>query len=128
MRQLIGLELVGNELHQSPAKHLGHVGLDQLRVGRHQRARQVRKQVIDVTVPAQVLDHRVQPPELFAETAPASPRSAVASGVGIDVIDPGGTAAFLSCRHVRGHRVAGRDLDHGTRAQTEEPPPPHLAR
>ena len=67
MIELIGLEALGDVPHQPAGQHLRDVGLDQLRVGRHQRAGQVGQQVVDVSVAAQGLDHRVQPAELLAE-------------------------------------------------------------
>ena len=52
---------------QPPRQHLGHLGFEQLGVRRHQRAGQVGQEMVDPAVPAQVLDHRVQPAELLAE-------------------------------------------------------------
>ena len=65
--ELVGLEALGDVPDQPAGQDLGHVGLEQLGVGRHQRAGQVGQQVVDPAVPAQVLDHRVQPAELLAE-------------------------------------------------------------
>ncbi len=67
MIELIGLEVLGDVPHQPAGQDLRNVGLDQLRVGRNQRAREVGQQVVDVSVAAQGLDHRVQPAELLAD-------------------------------------------------------------
>ena len=67
MIELIGLEVLGDVPHQPASQDLRNVGLDQLRVGRNQRAGKFGQQVVDVSVAAQGLDHRVQPAELFAE-------------------------------------------------------------
>ena len=45
--ELVGLEVLGDVPDQPARQDLGDVGLDQLRVGRHQLAGEVGQQVVD---------------------------------------------------------------------------------
>ena len=133
MIELIGLERLGDVPHQPAGQDLRHVGLDQLGVGRNQRAGKVGQQVVDLAVAAQGLDHRVQPAELLAEprvqgrltwpsTGTAGDRSRGRAG-GLDL-----RPRPARDRRIGRHGVGGRDLDQRPRTQAEQPAAPDLAR
>ena len=78
-------------------------------------------------LPAQGLDHRVQPAELLAEPRLQGRRRA---GRRRDAGDRrrAGIDAVLATSTSDGHAIGGRDLDQRARPQAEEPAAPDLAR
>ena len=121
MIELIRLEVLGDVPHQPASQDLGNIGLDQLRVGRNQRAGKLGEQVVDVSALAQGLDHRVQPAELLADPRlqgrPTLRCATWSAG-------PGRLATSSS----GGHRVGRDHLDQRLGPETKEPPAADLAR
>ena len=74
-------------------------------------------------LPAQGLDHRVQPAELFAEPAPAGRRRAR-----LAIASPATGRGGDRRARAASAGIGRGDLDHGPGPKTEEPPAADLAR
>ena len=122
MIELIGLEVLGDVPHQSASQDLRNVGLDQLRVGRNQCAREVGEQVVDVSAACSRSRPSRAAGRVVRQPAPATPADAGELAVAADRAGPPVTSCSEGIVSVAMTSTSARG------PETKEPPPPDFAR